>query len=201
MLGNTLEKIALEIRHLHRTEVGEVMEPFELGQKGSSSMPHKKNPVLSERICGLARVLRGNLGVSMENTSLWHERDMSHSSSERIILPDSSCLIHFMLIDIQYIVSNIVVNEVNIRRNLSLSEGKIFSQTLMLKLVEKGMKKEKAYRLMQDISLNMEGKFVDIVKINPTVKRYLSENEIEKACTYEYYTNHINDIFRRFSKS
>ncbi|HOF79057.1 MAG TPA: adenylosuccinate lyase, partial [Candidatus Dojkabacteria bacterium] len=120
---------------------------------------------------------------------------------ERIILPDSSCLIHFMLIDIQYIVSNIVVNEVNIQRNLSLSEGKIFSQTLMLKLVEKGMKKEKAYRLMQDISLNMEGKFVDIVKINPTVKRYLSENEIEKACTYEYYTNHINDIFRRFSKS
>lgn len=201
MLGNTLEKIALEIRHLHRTEVGEVMEPFEFGQKGSSSMPHKKNPVLSERICGLARVLRGNLGISMENTSLWHERDMSHSSSERIILPDSSCLIHFMLIDIQYIVSNIVVNEVNIRRNLSLSEGKIFSQTLMLKLVEKGMKKEKAYRLMQDISLNIEGKFVDIVKINPTVKRYLSENEIEKACTYEYYTNHINDIFRRFSKS
>jgi len=201
MLGNTLEKIALEIRHLHRTEVGEIMEPFEFGQKGSSSMPHKKNPILSERICGLARVLRGNLGISMENTSLWHERDMSHSSNERIILPDSSCLIHFMLLDIEYIISNMVVNEMNIQRNLSLSEGKIFSQTLMLKLVEKGMEKEEAYKLMQDLSLNWEGKFVDIVKRNSNIKKYLSENEIEKACTYEYYTRHISDIFRRFSKS
>ena len=198
ILGNTLERIATEIRHLHRTEVGEVTEPFELGQKGSSSMPHKKNPILSERICGLARVLRGNLVISMENTALWHERDMSHSSNERIIIPDSSCLIHFMLKDMQYIIKNIVVHKDNIKKNLMLSEGRIFSQTLMLKLVEKGMEKEKAYKLMQELSFDSSRSFLETIEQNSIIEKYLSKKEIEKICTYEYYTKYVDTIFRRF---
>jgi len=199
ILGNTLERIALEIRHLHRTEIGEITEPFELGQKGSSSMPHKKNPILCERICGLARVLRGNLSISMENTALWHERDMSHSSNERIIIPDSSCLIHFMLKDMQYVVKNIVVHKDNIQGNLALSEGKIFSQTLMLKLVEKGMQKEDAYKLVQKLSFNSSKDFLKTIEEDLTIRKYLDKKEIEKVCTYDYYTKYVDKIFERFN--
>ncbi|MDD4382181.1 MAG: adenylosuccinate lyase [Candidatus Dojkabacteria bacterium] len=198
ILGSTLEKIATEIRNLHRTEIQEVTEPFEEGQKGSSSMPHKKNPILCERICGLSRLLRGNLLTSMENITLWHERDMSHSSNERIIVPDSLCIVDFMLTDMIYIVKNITVHRDNIQKTLKVSEGKIFSQTLMLKLVNKGAEKSKSYDVIQKLSFESGKDFLNTLKGNKFVKRYLTEKEIDDICTYKYYTKNIDKIFRRF---
>lgn len=200
ILGNTLEKIAFEIRHLHRTEIDEIREAFSKGQKGSSSMPHKKNPILCERICGLARVLRGNLLVSMENTALWHERDMSHSSAERIILPDSLCLIHFMLNDMDCVIENLVVNTENIEKNLNIEKGRIFSQTVMLNLVSKGMDKTKAYELIQSISFEKDDNFLELLCENRDIAKYLNKKEIEDICNFDYYTKNVNTIFKRFEK-
>jgi len=199
MLGNTFEKIATEIRHLHRTEIGELFEPFEENQKGSSSMPHKRNPILSERICGLSRVLRGNCLVGMENIPLWHERDMSHSSAERIVLADSTCLTHFMLNDMLFIIKNMSISKENIKKNLELSKGKIFSQSLMLKLVSKGMEKERAYDLVQKVSFESEDFLKSIQKIG-VVNEYLSKNDLEEIFNYGYYTKHVEEIFKRFEK-
>lgn len=199
ILGNTLEKIATEIRHLHRTEVNEVKEAFAQGQKGSSSMPHKKNPIVCERICGQSRVLRGNLMVAMENTNLWHERDMSHSSAERIIVPDSLCLIHFMLNDMSFIIKDLVVNKEDIEKNLHIEKDKIYSQNLMLHLVEKGMDKQEAYNLIQDFSFKKGEDFLNSLKENSVIKKYLSSEEIENLCTLSYYTRNIDVIFRRFN--
>jgi len=197
ILGGTLERIALEIRNLHRTEVGEMFEPFNDSQKGSSSMPHKKNPILCERVCGLSRVLRGNALVGMENISLWHERDMSHSSAERIVLTDSSCLTDFILNDLIYIISDIDISKENIQKNLELSKGKIFSQSVMLKLVSKGMDKDMAYKLMQDISFKSSD-FEREVKESGIVKRYLSQSDLENIFNYKYYTKYVEVIFKRF---
>lgn len=199
MLGNTLERIGIEIRNLHRTEIGELTEPFENNQKGSSSMPHKKNPILCERICGLARVLRGNALVGMENIPLWHERDMSHSSAERIVLADSSCLAHFMLNEMIYIIRNLGISEENIKKNLELSKGKIFSQSLMLKLVSKGMNKEKAYDLMQKMSFESDD-FIKTIKKTDIFKKYLNNKDLEELLNYTYYTKHVDKIFKRFEK-
>lgn len=197
-LGNTLEKIALEIRHLHRTEIDEVKEAFNKGQKGSSSMPHKKNPILCERICGLARVLRGNLSIGMENNSLWHERDMSHSSAERVIIPDSLCLVHFMLNDMHSVVENLLIKEENIIRNLALEKGKIFSQSLMLRLVQKGMQKEKAYNIAQEISFDEGEGFKQEALKNKLIQKYLTEKELEELTDLSYYTRNVEKIFKRF---
>lgn len=197
ILGASLEKMAFEIRNLHRTEVGEMFEPFSTDQKGSSSMPHKKNPILCERICGLARVLRGNALVGLENISLWHERDMSHSSAERIVLTDSSCLVDFILNDLIYIVSNIEISESNIKRNLEMSKGKIFSQSLMLKLVSKGMDKQKVYKLVQELSFENDD-FEKRVRDIPVVKKLLTDKEINDLFSYTYYTKYVDTIFRRF---
>jgi len=197
-LGNTLEKIALEIRHLHRTEIDEINEAFHKGQKGSSSMPHKKNPIICERICGQARVLRGNLSIAMENNSLWHERDMSHSSAERIIIPDSLCLIHFMLNDMNSVIENLLIQKESIQRNLELEKGKIFSQTLMLKLVLKGMTKKEAYKTTQDISFEQKSNFKEKILRDTNVRKYLSEKEINEIFNLSYYTRNIDKIFQRF---
>jgi adenylosuccinate lyase len=197
ILGSTMEKIAFEIRNLHRTEVGEMFEPFSVGQKGSSSMPHKKNPILCERICGLSRVLRGNALVGLENISLWHERDMSHSSAERIVLADSSCLVDFMLNDLIYIVNNLEISESNIKKNLEISKGKIFSQSLMLKLVSKGMEKQKAYELVQKVSFE-DNNFEKAISTLPVVKKLLSKEELSDIFSYNYYTKYVDTIFRRF---
>ena len=198
MVGNTLEKMATEVRNLHRTEIEELNEPFGEKQKGSSSMPHKKNPIMCERICGLSRLLRGNLTVEMENTCLWHERDMSHSSAERIVIPDSSCLIHFMLNDINFIFSNLVVYEKNIGRNLNLSSGKIYSQAIMLALTNKGMDKQEAYDLLQDISLENNSDVQQIFSTNKKILKYLNAKEIESLCSMDYYTRYVDEIFKRF---
>jgi len=200
MLGNTLEKMSTEIRNLHRTEIDELNEPFGEKQKGSSSMPHKKNPILCERICGLSRLLRGNLATEMENTCLWHERDMSHSSVERIIIPDSSCLIHFMLNDMSFIFSNLVVNEENINRNLHMSSGKIYSQALMLALTENGMPKQEAYDLLQNITLNKEGDIQEIISSDKQVLKYLDKQKIKSLCSMDYYTKYVDEIFERFNR-
>lgn len=198
ILGNLLEKIATEIRSLHRTEIYEMCEPFTEGQKGSSSMPHKKNPILCENTCGLSRVLRSNLIIGMENTNLWNERDISHSSSERIAIPDSSLLIHYMLKNMAYVIENVVVNEESIRKNLELSKNKIFSQTVMLKLVEKGMDKKQAYDLIQGISLDSDSNLIDVFLSNKDILKYLTEDDIKDNCTLEYYTKSVEEIFKRF---
>jgi adenylosuccinate lyase len=149
-LGSSLESFALEVRHLQRTEVGEVQEPFAAGaQKGSSAMPHKRNPWRSEQLTGLARVLRGNLQAGLENVALWHERDMSHSSVERIVLPDSLILAYYMSRRFGAIVEGMVVDEARMRRNLEASHGLVFSEAVLLALIEAGLARDDAYRLVQ----------------------------------------------------
>ncbi len=149
MIAATLEKIALEVRHLQRTEVREAQEPFTAGQKGSSAMPHKRNPVTSEQICGLARVVRSNAQAAFENIALWHERDISHSSVERIILPDSAILLDYLLAKTTWLVENMPVYPERMRRNLDLTRGLIFSGQLLLDLAAAGMSREKAYKIVQ----------------------------------------------------
>jgi len=150
IIAGTLEKIATEIRGLQRTEVGEVEEPFKKGQKGSSAMPHKKNPITCERICGLARIIRANSMVALENITLWHERDISHSSTERIILPDSTILIDYMLQKMIGIMNDLKVYTTKMKENLELTKGLIYSQRLLIMLVNKGLTREKAYKLVQE---------------------------------------------------
>ena len=149
LIGASIEKVALEIRHLQRTEVREAEEFFAAGQKGSSAMPHKRNPVLSENLCGLARLLRGNALAALENVPLWHERDISHSSVERLIAPDSTVLLDFMLSRLTRLLKNLTVYPMNMTRNLNLTHGLIFSQGLLLALIGKGLSRDRAYRLVQ----------------------------------------------------
>ncbi|MFA4967762.1 MAG: adenylosuccinate lyase [Candidatus Margulisiibacteriota bacterium] len=200
VIGGTLEKIALEIRGLQKTEIGEVEEPFKKGQKGSSAMPHKKNPITCERICGLARVLRGNAMVSLENMALWHERDISHSSTERIIVPDSTSLLDYMLQSLTRIVDNLVVNADNMKRNIEKSGGLIYSQRLLLALIDKGLRREDAYALVQSAAMKARGlgknlKTVAMEDLQITKK--LSLKEIENAFDIRYYLRNIDGIFER----
>src|SRR4030095_15153283 len=150
VIASSLEKFATEIRHLQKTEVLEFEEPFTKGQKGSSAMPHKKNPVICERIAGLARILRGNSIAAMENINLWHERDISHSSVERMIIPDSTMLLYYMLIKMNEVLKGLVINKKNIEQNLNKTHGLIYSQQALLKLVEYGLTREEAYKVVQD---------------------------------------------------
>ena len=199
IIGTSLEEFSLEIRSLQRTEIGELEEPFTSGQKGSSAMPHKRNPILSERICGLARILRGNSLVSLENIPLWHERDISHSSAERIIIPDSFILLDYLLSKFTWIIKNLRINEERIKKNLNL-EPEIFSQNLMLVLIEKGMDRVKAYELTQEISMKSkkEGKdFFELVKNNPEIKSMLKEKEIKEVFSLKNFLKHVNYIFER----
>ncbi|MGH2574446.1 MAG: adenylosuccinate lyase, partial [Ignavibacteria bacterium] len=153
IMGSSLEKFATEIRHLQKTEVLELEEPFTKGQKGSSAMPHKKNPVICERISGLARLLRGNATAAMENINLWHERDISHSSVERVIIPDSTMILYYMIVKMNEVISGLIVNKQNINRNLNITNGLIFSQAALLKLIEKGITRENAYKIIQENSM------------------------------------------------
>ena len=152
-VGASVEQFATEIRHLQRTEVGEVQEPFRAGQKGSSAMPHKRNPITCERLAGLARVLRGNLGAGLENVALWHERDISHSSVERVILPDSSLLAHYLLTRMTAVVEGMTVNPERMLANLDRSLGLVFSQPVLLALVEGGIERDTAYRIVQEAAV------------------------------------------------
>lgn len=200
ILAATLEKIALEIRGLQKTEIGEVEEPFKKGQKGSSAMPHKKNPITCERICGLARVVRANSMVALENVALWHERDISHSSTERIIIPDSTILIDYMLQKMTYIIDNLVVYPGRMKRNIEKSQGLTFSQRLLLTLIDKGLTREKAYQVVQTAAMKARstGKHLkELILADREARKRLSEKEINQVFDIEYYLRNIETIFKR----
>lgn len=200
-LGSAIEKMAVEIRHLQRTEVLEVEEPFARGQKGSSSMPHKRNPVKCERLSGLARLLRGNLTVAFENNILWHERDISHSSAERVIFPDSFHAVAFMLKDIIGVMDNLNVYPENIRRNLDLTRGIYFSQKVLTLLVNKGLARQKAYEIVQRHALDswIEKKgFMQLLLRDPEIKKRCTQKEIEALFSEKDLVKGVESIFKRF---
>jgi len=200
IIASCLEKYATEIRHLQKTEVLELEEFFSKGQKGSSAMPHKKNPIISEQISGLARVLRGNSIAALENISLWHERDISHSSVERIILPDSTILIDYTLSKFSNLIKNLVVNKNNIKFNLNLTGGLLFSQTLLLKLIDKGLRREESYKIVQETAMRCwkeRSDFKEAVKNNELIKKYISDNEIENIFDYTKSLKNVDFIFKR----
>lgn len=200
LIGSTLEKIALEIRHLQRTEVREVEEAFTKGQKGSSAMPHKRNPISSENICGCSRVLRGYVLTAYENIGLWHERDISHSSAERIILPDATILIDYMLNRIGNILKNLVINPTRMLENIYKTNGVIFSQRVMTKLIDKGLSREDAYDIVQPIatvSWTNNKNFKDLLLENQTVKSLLNLDDIENCFTLDYYLKNVEAIYKR----
>jgi len=198
--ASSLDKFATEIRNLQRTEILEVEEMFARGQKGSSAMPHKRNPITCERISGLARIVRGNTLAALENIPLWHERDISHSSVERVILPDSTILIDYMLVKFTEIVENLNVYPERMLENLNRTGGLIFSQRVLLALVDKGLLREEAYTLVQRNALKSwrtgEG-FKDLILKDPEITRYLNPEEIEDLFDYNYHTKNIDYIFRR----
>jgi len=202
LLGCGLERMAMEVRHLQRTEVGELYEPFGSSQKGSSAMPHKRNPVKSERVCGMARLLRGYALTSMENVVLWHERDISHSSTERVIWPDSFHTIHFMLSDMAAIVQGLAVDEHNIADNLELSGGLIYSQRVMLELVEElKLPRETVYKAVQDNAMRAargEGKFLDFVINDSRLTDKVDAEKLKSLFDVSFYTRYVDKIFERF---
>ena len=205
LIGASLEKFATEIRSLQRTEIHELEEPFGHGQTGSSSMPHKRNPELAERICGLARILRGNSMTAMENVALWGERDISHSSAERIILPDSCLALDYILSIFTRIVEGLRVFPERMFANIEGSRGLIFSQRALLELVDRGLSREEAYRIVQanssrcwaEMDLPGGSDFRDLLKSDSTVSSYLSEAELDSLFDYGYYTRYVDCTFRR----
>jgi adenylosuccinate lyase len=202
ILGSTLERMATEIRHLQRTEVLEASEPFSKGQKGSSAMPHKRNPILSERVCGMARLLRGYSIAAMENIPLWHERDISHSSVERIVWPDAFHLAHYSLRTMSRIVGNLAVNPERMARNLELTKGLLFSQRVLLFLIEdSGLSREESYAIVQDNAMKCwegEGHLKSLLAKDPRVDSVLDEGTLDRLFDYGYYTRYVDDIFSRF---
>ena len=200
VLAGTLEKIAVEIRHLQRTEVLEAEEAFEKGQKGSSAMPHKKNPVGSENISGLARLVRSNSLAAMENMALWHERDISHSSVERIIGPDSTILIDYMLHRLNKIIKNLVVHVGRMKENLNMLKGLIFSQQVLIKLARMGLKRQTAYEMVQRNAMKVwdTGKdFKTLLLEDPGIRKYLTEESIEEIFSPDYHFKYLEEIFSR----
>ena len=202
LIASVIEQFATEIRHLQRTEVLEVEEGFAKGQKGSSAMPHKKNPVLSENLCGLARVVRANSIVALENINLWHERDISHSSAERIIFPDSLILVDFMLNRFENIVRNLVVHENNMLKNTEKFGGIIFSQKVLLKLIETGLTREDAYKIVQRNALDAfenDGNFKQNLLEDKDVTSRLSSDEITSLFDKGEFLKNIEEIYSRFN--
>ena len=201
VIGATLEKIAIEIRHLQRTEVLEAEEYISKGQKGSSAMPHKRNPIISERIAGLARILRSNSIAALEDVALWHERDISHSSVERIIIPDSCIALDYMLDLMIKLVSNLIIYPENMLKNLNLTRGLIYSQTVLLKLVTKGISREEAYKLVQDCAMkvwqNHSLNLKDEILKSEKIKDLLSESEIAEIFESKNMLKNVDYIFSR----
>ena len=199
-IASSLDKIALEIRHLQRTEVREAEEPFSAGQKGSSAMPHKRNPVTCEQISGLARVVRANAQAAFENVPLWHERDISHSSVERVILPDSTILIDYLLNKTSWLISGLQVNETRMRRNFELTRGLIFSGQLLLDLAAAGMLREDAYRLVQSHAMKAweaEGDFRAAIESEPRISQFLNGEQLEASFSLTRQLRHVDGIFQR----
>lgn len=200
IVATSIEKFAVEIRHLQRTEVLEVEEPFTKGQKGSSAMPHKRNPVLSENLTGLARLVRGYAVSAMENIPLWHERDISHSSVERVISPDATILVDFMLVRATNLVKDLVVYPENMMENLNKLKGVVFSQKVLLKLVEKGTSREEAYSIVQRNAMKVWeglGDFKSLLLDDAEVRNYLSEKEITACFDIKPYLKNVGYIFKR----
>ena len=200
ILAGTLEKIAVEIRHLQRTEVLEAEEAFEKGQKGSSAMPHKKNPIGAENISGLARLVRTNSLAALENMALWHERDISHSSVERVIGPDSTILIDFMLHRLTRIIRNLVVYPKRMLENLNKLKGLIFSQQFLMRLAAKGLKRESAYDMVQRNALqawDTDKDFKTLLLEDPDIRKVLNEEDIEEIFNVDYHLKHVENIFER----
>lgn len=196
VIASLIEQFSTEIRNLQKTEVREVEEGFKKGQKGSSAMPHKKNPVLCENLCGLARVVRSNMLTAFENMNLWHERDISHSSAERIIFPDSLILVDFMLARFKNVMENLVVHEDNMLKNANLYGGIVFSQKVLLKLVEKGYTREDAYKIVQQRALNaLNG--IDFKK-SLEIDKILSTEELDECFDVQSYLSNIETVFARF---
>ena len=202
LIASLIEQFATEIRHLQKTEVREVEEGFGKNQKGSSAMPHKKNPVLCENLCGLARVVRSNMLTAYENINLWHERDISHSSAERIIFPDSLILIDFMLHRFNGVMENLVVHEDNMLKNAKLYGGIVYSQKVLLKLVDKGLTREEAYRIVQKHALDAlnGGHFKDALYKDTRVTNLLTQEEIENCFDVADYLKNIEKVFERFEE-
>ena len=200
LIGASLEQMALEVRNLQRTEVHEVEEAFGKGQKGSSAMPHKRNPVSSENICGCARVLRGYMATAYENVALWHERDISHSATERIIMPDATILLDYMLNRMKGILENLVVFEDQMMANIYRTNGVIFAQRVMNALIDKGFVREKAYDTVQPIAMkamSLGASYQDLLKQDPVVMGALSEEELDNCFTLDYYFKNIDHIYKR----
>ena len=200
LIASSLEKFATEIRSLQRTEIHELEEPFDEGQKGSSSMPHKRNPELSERICGLARLIRGYSVTALENVALWGERDISHSSNERVILPDACLALDYILDLFSHVVWNMRVYPERMRENLEMTNGLVFSQRVLLALVDKGMDRETAYRVVQKNSVvasDNNQDFRELLKSDMAVGQYLLTEELKELFDYGYYIRYVDVIFRR----
>ncbi|TMC22705.1 MAG: adenylosuccinate lyase [Chloroflexi bacterium] len=207
LLGSSLEKMAQEIRHLQRTEISEAFEPFAAGQQGSSAMPHKRNPELCERICGLARVLRGFAVTAMENIALWHERDISHSSAERIIIPDACILAHYMLHTFTHVMSGLQVDVERMQANLNMTGGLIFSQRILLALIDKGVGRQEAYKMVQRSAKKVwsmaskgaihEPALLEALSSDPEVTEYLARDELAELMNTDYYVKYIDTAFTR----
>lgn len=199
-IGGLLERFGTEIRHLQRTEVGEVEESFGTGQKGSSAMPHKRNPIISERLCGLARLLRGYLLSSLENTALWHERDISHSSAERFIFPDSCGITLYALSKAVALASNLRIFPDAVERNMKMAGDRFYSQTILLALLDRGFSREAAYQLVQRVvmkAMEQETGFIDAVKRDVEFAEILSRDEIDEICALEYYLRNEDNTLDR----
>ena len=200
IIASSLEKFAVEIRHLQRTEVQEAEEPFTQGQKGSSAMPHKRNPILSENVSGMARLMRAYATAAMENVPLWHERDISHSSVERVIAPDATIALDFMLRRMAYVIGNLCVYPENMKRNLDKSGGTVFSERILLALVDKGVVRDTAYRMVQKHALKVGRDGGDLKRelVSDTeIRRYLSAKEIDAVWGVEHHLANVDFIFRR----
>ncbi|NLI95978.1 MAG: adenylosuccinate lyase [Synergistaceae bacterium] len=202
ILGSTMERIATEIRHLQRTEVLEAAEPFSKGQKGSSAMPHKRNPILSERVCGMARLLRGYALASMENVALWHERDISHSSVERIVWPDAFHLAHYSLLTLNRIIAGLQVDPDRMAKNLEMTQGLLFSQRVLLYLIEEmGTSREEAYAIVQENAMRCwagEGHLKDLLAADRRLKSVLDKDTLALLFDTRYFTRYVDEIFSRF---
>ena len=200
IIASSLEKFATEIRGLQRTEILEAEEPFEEGQTGSSAMPHKRNPELCERISGLARLVRGHAVTSLENIALWHERDISHSSTERIILPDSCLVLDYVLYLFTYIMKGLRVYPEHMKENLEVTKGLVFSQRVMLALIDKGLSRQEAYEMVQRNAMKAwqdRTSFFDLLSGDPDISKHLSKSELEGIFDYGYFLRHVDTVFER----
>lgn len=203
LIASSIDKFATEIRHLQRTEVREAEEFFSKGQKGSSAMPYKRNPITSEQLSGLARIVRGNSLAALENIPLWHERDISHSSVERVIIPDSTILIDYMLCKFKDLIDNLLVYPENMKRNIEMTHGLIYSQRILLELAKKGITREKAYELVQRNALKSweEGvEFYELVSNDNGIKKLLTKEELDTCFDLDYHLKHVDTIFERVFK-